>query len=44
MTQPIYKLWLMKRPTEAYFQLSEAERDQHFAKLDKALEQVGARW
>ncbi|MEV4261957.1 hypothetical protein [Kribbella sp. NPDC049584] len=43
MTQPIYKLWLMKRATEAYFQLSEAERDQHFAKLEQALEQVGGK-
>lgn len=43
MTQPIYKLWLMKRPTEAYFQLSEAERDEHFAKLEKALEEVGGK-
>ena len=43
MSQPIYKLWLMKRPTEAYFQLSEAERDQHFAKLEKALEEVGGK-
>ena len=43
MSQPIYKLWLMKRPTEAYFQLSEAERDQHFAKLEQALEEVGGK-
>jgi hypothetical protein len=40
MAQPIYKLWLMKRATEAYFHLSEAERDQYFAKLRQALEQV----
>jgi hypothetical protein len=43
VTQPIYKLWLMRRPTEAYYQLSEAERDQHLAKLDRALEQVGGK-
>jgi hypothetical protein len=43
MTKPIYQVWLMKRATEAYFQLSEAERDQYFAKLRQALEQVGGK-
>jgi hypothetical protein len=42
MAQPIYKLWVA-RPTEAFFQLSEAEREQHFAKLEEALEQVGGK-
>ena len=43
MAQPIYKLWLIKRVTDGFFQLSEAEREQHFAKLRQAMEQVGGK-
>jgi hypothetical protein len=42
MAQPVYKLWLT-RPTEAFYKLSEAEREQHFARLEQALEQVGGK-
>ena len=39
---PIYKLWMMK-PTEAYFRLSEQERDALAAKSADALKQVGGK-
>ena len=40
MAQPIYKLFLFKN-TEAYYQLSEDERNGILAKLDAAFQKVG---
>ena len=42
MAGPIYKLW-MCRPTEAWYQLSEEEQDDHLAKISKAREEVGGK-
>ena len=41
MAQPIYKFF-MGRFSEAWYQLSEAEQEGFEAKLDEALEKVGA--
>ncbi len=40
--QPIYKLWLMKN-TEAWYQLSDEERQAIGRKLEQAIEQVGGK-
>ena len=42
MAQPIYKLF-MGRFLEAWYQLSEEERNRLIAKLNEALEKVGAK-
>ncbi len=42
MAGPIYKLWMAK-PTEAWYQLSEEERDSHLAKVKESLENVGGK-
>lgn len=42
MSQPIYKTFL-SRNTEAYYQTSEAERGELFAKLDAAFQKAGGR-
>jgi hypothetical protein len=42
MSEPIYKLWMMK-PTEAYYQLSEEEQNNLVAKLQEALQKVGGK-
>jgi hypothetical protein len=42
MAQPIYKLF-MGRFLEAWYQLSEEEQNSLIAKLDEALEKVGAK-
>ena len=39
---PIYKLWMAK-PTEAYWQLPEQERNAMAAKVADALKQVGGK-
>jgi hypothetical protein len=43
MTQPIYKVFLGK-PTEAWYQLSKAERDDLMAKNAAAVKEVGSRF
>ena len=40
MAQPIYKVWTAKY-TEAWYQLSDAEKKAHDASLDEAMKQVG---
>ncbi len=42
MAQPVYKLWMAKW-SEAWYQLSEDEQQQHMAKIEAALEQVGGK-
>ena len=42
MTQPIYKVF-MGRPTEAWYQLSQAEQTQLLGKLDEKLTAVGGK-
>jgi hypothetical protein len=42
MAQPIYKFF-MGRFSEAWYQLSKAEQESFEAKLDEALEKVGAK-
>jgi hypothetical protein len=42
MAGPIYKLWMMKY-TDAWYQLSEEERNDHNAKIQAALAQVGGK-
>jgi hypothetical protein len=41
MAQPIYKVFMGRR-SEAWFQLSNEERDGFEAKLNEALEKLGA--
>ena len=43
MAQKIYKLFVSKRLLEPWYQLSKGEQDELLAKIDKALEQVGAK-
>jgi hypothetical protein len=42
MAQPIYKLFMF-RNTEAYFQASEAERNEVLGKLEAAFKKVGGK-
>jgi len=42
MAEPIYKLWMTK-PTEAWYQLSEEERNNHTAKTHEALAKIGGK-
>ena len=42
MAGPIYKLWMFKY-TDAWYQLSEEERNSSFAKLQEAYEKVGGK-
>ena len=42
MAGPIYKLWMFKY-AEAWYQLSEEEQNNHFAKLQEAYEKVGGK-
>ncbi len=42
MATPVYKFWRM-RPTEAWYQLSEDERNAHMAQTREALQKVGAK-
>ena len=42
MTGPIYKFWACK-PTEAWYQLSEEEQNNHLAKLEEALQMAGGK-
>ena len=42
MAGPIYKLWL-NRMTEAWYQLSEEEQNNHFARVQEILQEVGAK-
>jgi hypothetical protein len=42
MAGPIYKIWMVK-PTEAYYQLSEEERNNFNATHQANLEKVGAK-
>ena len=42
MAQPIFKLFMF-RNTEAYFQASQAERDEVLGKLDAAFQKVGGK-
>jgi hypothetical protein len=42
MAGPIYKLWL-NRLTEAWYQLSEEEQKQHFARVQAILDELGAK-
>ena len=44
MPQKVYKLWRIKRWTEAWLQLTEEERNRIFAGMQKNLEDVGGRW
>ena len=41
MTQPIYKFWRM-RPTEAWYQLSQEEKDSLMGKLSAVFDEVDA--
>lgn len=43
MAQPIYKVFMV-RPTAAWHQLSQDERDRLMAKVSGALEQVGGKF
>lgn len=42
MAKPIYKLFMF-RNTEAYYQASQAERDEVLGKLDAAFQKVGGK-
>ena len=42
MTQKIYKLFMFK-PTEAWYQLSEKEKNDYRAKIRQALKKVGGK-
>ncbi|MBN1583296.1 MAG: hypothetical protein JXA89_21480 [Anaerolineae bacterium] len=42
MAEPIYKFW-MSRPTEAWYQLSEEEKNAHMAQSQEALHKVGGK-
>jgi len=42
MAGTIYKLWMFKY-TEAWYQLSEEERNRHFAKLQDAYKKAGGK-
>jgi hypothetical protein len=42
MAQPIYKLFMFK-PTEAWYQLSESDKNNHRAQLREALKKVGGK-
>jgi hypothetical protein len=42
MAGPIYKMFMMK-PTEAYYQLPEEERNKLAAKIQEALQKVGGK-
>jgi uncharacterized protein DUF6616 len=42
MAKPIYKVFIGK-PTEAWYQLSQEEQNNQFAKVQQALEQVGGK-
>jgi hypothetical protein len=42
MAGPIYKLWMFKY-TDAWYQLSEEERNSYFAKIQEAWETVGGK-
>ena len=43
MSQKIYKLCLIRGYTEAYYQLSEEEKNQLWEKVSKAIEKAGAK-
>jgi hypothetical protein len=42
MSKPIYKFWIMKL-TEAWYQLTEEERQDHLTKIGEALREVGGK-
>ena len=42
MAGPIYKLWMFKY-TDAWYQLSEEERKNHYPKIQEAYEKVGGK-
>ena len=42
MAGPIYKLWMFK-PTEAWYQLSNEERDNNMKRIDEDLKKVGGK-
>jgi hypothetical protein len=42
MAGPIYKLWMLKL-TEAWYQLSEEEQNNHLARINEALEKAGGK-
>ena len=44
MSQKIYKLWRIKRWTEAWLQLPKEEQDKIFEHVVKSLESVGGKW
>ena len=43
MSQKIYKLCLIHGYTEAYYQLSQAEKDELFKKITQAVDKAGAK-
>lgn len=43
MSQKIYKLCLIHGYKEAYYQLSQAEKDELFKKITQAIEKAGAK-
>jgi hypothetical protein len=43
MSQKIYKLCLIRGYTEAYYQLSEEEKNKLFEKVGQAIEKAGAK-
>ena len=44
MTEPIYLLVIGKGPTEAWYGLSEEERDRLWAKVKEIDERAGGKW
>ncbi len=43
MATPIYKMYLISRPTEAWYQLSQAEQEELAGKVREVLEKVGGK-
>jgi hypothetical protein len=43
MTGPIYNLFIVRRMREAYFHLTDEERDQYWSKVEKNLKDAGAK-
>ena len=43
MSQKVYKSWKVRRMTEAYNQLPQAEKDKLFAELEKIQKAAGAK-
>lgn len=42
MTKPVYRLWMARR-TEAWYQLSDEERNEIMARLGESFERVGGK-